>query len=257
MKELLAPFNIGNFRMCTSGVFWKAGQHQAHPAAHTNSRGLLKLRGKEQTLLWFWGVHPARVQWHSLPCTISALFPQSHTKHKWHVAGMSWLPTCPWELALNLADTREYGFQSYYCFPLSAKGRDSPSPTAEQPSPPHFHLADAALTLKLQLDPTVLSWTLCSSRAELEEPPSSNTNPRVLWTHESRLRLPARAPGTAGRPGSRAGSWSRDSLGWLLEPGQLLCSGGFVWVFRHCLFSEHADKRGDSPSLANERGFAL
>lgn len=145
------------------------------------------------------------------PRAVSALFPQSHTKHKWHLAGTSWLPTCPSEFALNSADTCEYGFQSHYCFPLPGKGRDSPSPIATQPSPPHFHLADAALTLKLQLDPTALSWTLCSSRTELEEPPDSSTNPRVLWTRW--LCLPACAPGTAGRAGSRAGSWSRDSLG--------------------------------------------
>lgn len=186
--------------------------HKLTGAAETQRQ-----RANAALVLWCPSSPSAAAQ--ALPCTISALFPQSHTKHKWHLAGTSWLPTCPSELALNSANTCEYGFQSYYCFPLPVKGRDSPSPTTAQPSPPHFHLADAALTLKLQLDPTVLSWTLCSSRAELEEPPGSNTNPGVLWTHKSRLCLPARAPGTAGQAGSRAASWSGDSLGAGLPHG--------------------------------------
>lgn len=218
LKESLGPFNTGNFRMCISGTFWKAGQHHARPAAHTNSWGLLKLSDKEQILPWFCGVHAALVQWHRLSprrlCPVSSIPHKAQVTSRWHELTAN-MPIS--ELALNPADTCEYGFQSHYCFPLPVKGRDSPSPTAAQPSPPHFHLADAALTLKLQLDPSVLSWTLCSSRAELEEPPGSKTNPRVLWT--LRLCLPARAPGTAGRAGSRAGSWSGDSLGAGLPHG--------------------------------------
>lgn len=202
--------------MCTSGTFWKAGQPQLHTQTHG---GCWNTEAKSKSCSGSVVSIQPQCSGTGSPCAVSALFPQSHTKHKWHLAGTSWLPTCPSELALNSADTCEYGFQSYCCFPLPVKGRDSPSPTAAEPSPPHFHLADAALTLKLQLDPTVLSWTLCSSRAELEEPPGSKTNPRVLWTPKSRLCLPARAPGTAGQAGSRAASWSGDSLGAGLPHG--------------------------------------
>lgn len=217
-KELLVPFNIGNFRMW---YFLKS-----RPTPGTSScthrlthRGCWNSEVKSKSCS---GSVVSIQPWCSgtgSPRAVSALFPQSHTKHKWHLAGTSWLPTCPSELALNPADTCEYGFQSHYCFPLRVKGRDSPSPTAAQPSPPHFHLADAALTPKLQLDPTVLSWTLCSSRAELEEPPGSKTNPRVLRTQcqPVPLVLPAGLEWKQGwllergQPASRAGSWNRAS----------------------------------------------
>lgn len=177
---------------------------------------------------------------------LSAPFPPSHTKHKRHLAGTSCRPACPSELALNSADPCEYGFQSHYCFPLPVEGRDSPSPNlctslstsfpsgwrctnAEAPAGSH------SIVLNIVFQP---SWTGGASK----------TNPRV-YGH-------AGCAASRGRAGLPAGAGTAWEQGCLMEPGQLLCSGGFVWVCRHCLFSQHADKRGDSAWLPNERGFA-
>lgn len=253
-KEVLVPFNIGNFRMRTSGTFWKAGQHQARPAAHTNSLGLLELRGKEQTVPWCCGAHPALVQWHRLSprrlCPVSSIPHKAQVTSRWHELAAS----MPIRARIEPCRSMWIWISESLLFSPPWKGKGFPIPhrcaalstsfpsgwrctNAEAPAGSH------SIVLNIVFQP---SWTRGASRLQHKSQAFMGT-----------LVLPASpCPWSCLEAGLAPGAGTAWEQGWLMEPGQLLCSGGFVWVFRHCLFSQHADKWGDSPSLPNERGFA-
>lgn len=241
-KEVLAPFKIGNFRMQPSGTFWKASQHQARPAAHTNSLGLLELRAKGRacpgsvvpTQPWCSGTGSP----HHL-CPVSSIPHKAPVTSLWHELAAS----MPIRARIELCRSMWIWISESLLFSPPWKGKGFPIPqrcaalstsfpsgwrctNAEAPAGSH------SIVLNIVFQP---SWTRGASRLQHKSQGFMGTLALVL--------------GAGLAPGAGT-AWEQ---GWLVERGQLLCSGGFVWVFRHCLFSQHADKR---ETLPNERGFA-
>lgn len=216
LKELLGKhLSILAILECVHLVL--SEKHQAHPAAHTNSWGLLKLRGKEQILLWFCGAHAALVQWHRLSlcrlCPVSSIPHKAQVTSRWHeltatVAIRARTELCRYmwiwisESLLFSPPCRGKGFPiPHLCTALSTSFPSGWRCTnAEAPAGSH------SIVLNIVFQP---SWTGGASRLQHKPQGFMDT-----------LALPAsRAPAPAlvleqgwlleqGQPGSRAGSWN-------------------------------------------------
>lgn len=228
-------------------------------AAHTNSRGLLKHRGKEQILLWFCGVHPAPVQWHRLSlrrlCPVSSIPHKAQVTSRWHelTANM------PIRARIELCRYMWIWISELLLFSPPCKGKGFPIPhrcralstsfpsgwrctNAEAPAGSH------SIVLNIVFQP---SWTRGASRLQDKSQGFMDTQEQALpaspcpwycrtgWKQGCLLER--------GQPGSRAASWNRASC----------CAPGVLFGFSDTASFHSTQTNGETLPLSLMRGGLL